>query len=71
LHYNSTVMSKYMMVLIISGIVPLVAGFWPPFAFWRSWRRLLYRISLVVIIFGGWDVRYFLGALQERRLRYE
>ena len=45
-----------MAVLVISGIVPFIASFWPALRFWRAWRPLLYSISLIVLIFGGWDV---------------
>jgi len=49
-------MSQYMMVLIISGIVPLVASFYPSLKFYEHIRALLLSITLVLFIFGLWDV---------------
>ena len=49
-------MSKYMLLLIASGIVPLVLSFWPPLKFYRNFRPLIYSIGLIVVIFGAWDI---------------
>jgi lycopene cyclase domain-containing protein len=49
-------MSKYSLVLALSLAVPLLVSFWPPLKFWRNWRALVYSVSLIVIIFGGWDI---------------
>ncbi len=49
-------MSDYMTVLILSGIIPLVASFWPALKFYRNIRSLLISISIIVILFGTWDV---------------
>jgi lycopene cyclase domain-containing protein len=45
-----------MMVLILSGIVPLVASLYPPLQFYRNTRALLASLFLVLFIFGFWDV---------------
>ena len=49
-------MSQYMILLIISGAVPLLLSFWPGLKFYRHWRALVYSIGLIIIIFGGWDI---------------
>jgi len=49
-------MSEYMVVLILSGIIPFVLSFWPPLKFYRNIRALLLSISLIVIIYGAWDI---------------
>lgn len=49
-------MSKYMAVLILSGLAPFIMSFWPPLKFYRNSRALFISISLIVIIFGGWDI---------------
>ncbi|MCX5897068.1 MAG: lycopene cyclase domain-containing protein [Proteobacteria bacterium] len=49
-------MSAYMYVLIISGIIPVLASFWPPLRFYRNIKALLYSITLIVILFWLWDV---------------
>jgi len=49
-------MSKYMLVLVLAGIVPFILSFWPPFKIWRHARALFLSIAVVVIVFGGWDV---------------
>ena len=49
-------MSKYMLVLVLSGAIPFLVSFWPPLKFWRNWRALLYTIGLILIIFGAWDI---------------
>ncbi|MDD5155517.1 MAG: lycopene cyclase domain-containing protein [Candidatus Omnitrophica bacterium] len=49
-------MSKYMTLLVISGIFPFILSFWPALKFYRNWRSLLCSIFLIVVIFGSWDV---------------
>jgi len=49
-------MSAYAWVLFISGIVPLLLSFYPPLKFYRHGRALVSAISLIVLIFGAWDV---------------
>jgi lycopene cyclase domain-containing protein len=49
-------MSKYMMALIASGIVPLLLSFYPPLRFWRNFRALVFSLSILVVIFGAWDI---------------
>lgn len=49
-------MSKYMMVLVLSGVVPFCLSFFPPLKFYRHVHSLFYSISLVVLIFGAWDI---------------
>ena len=49
-------MSKYMFVLILSGIVPFVLSFFPPLRLYKNMRALLYSITLILVIFGTWDV---------------
>ena len=45
-----------MMVLILSGIFPLLFSFYPALRFWRNSKALIFTLIIVVIIFGGWDV---------------
>ena len=45
-----------MTVLILSGLLPFVLSFWPPLKLYRNIRSLFISISLIVIIFGGWDI---------------
>lgn len=49
-------MSRYMSLLILSGLAPFILSFYPALKFYRNFRSLLSSISLIVIIFGGWDV---------------
>ena len=49
-------MTKYMYALLISGAIPFILSFWPGLNFYRNLRSLFYTISLIVIIFGLWDV---------------
>jgi len=54
-NYNK-VMSRYMTVLMLSGVVPLAMSFWPPLKFYRYWRSLALSIALIMLLFGSWDV---------------
>lgn len=45
-----------MTVLILSGLVPLILSFWPPLKFYRNIRALTISISLIVVVFGSWDI---------------
>lgn len=49
-------MSKYMLVLALSGAVPFILSFWPGLKFYRNLKALAYSIGLILIIFGAWDV---------------
>ncbi|MDD5120570.1 MAG: lycopene cyclase domain-containing protein [Candidatus Omnitrophica bacterium] len=49
-------MSKYMLVLVCSVIFPLILSFYPPLRFWRNLKTLLLVLSILVVVFGGWDV---------------
>jgi len=49
-------MSKYMLVLILSGIVPFLLSFFPPLRFYRNIRALFCSILLILVIFGAWDI---------------
>lgn len=49
-------MSRYMLVLVVSGVIPLVASFYPPLKFYKHVRALIISIVLIVIIFGLWDM---------------
>lgn len=49
-------MSKYMMVLVLSGIVPFVLSFWPPLKFYRNLKALFCSIAIILLVFGSWDV---------------
>ena len=49
-------MSQYLLVLILSGIVPVIVSFWPPLAFYRNGKARCCSLALIVLIFGGWDV---------------
>jgi lycopene cyclase domain-containing protein len=49
-------MSKYMTVLVLSGIVPFALSFWPGLKLYRNWRSLLLSTLLILLIFGSWDV---------------
>lgn len=49
-------MSTYMTVLIISGIVPVALSFWPRLKFYQNRWALFVSISLVVLLFGAWDI---------------
>jgi len=49
-------MSKYAWVLVLSAAVPLLLSFYPKLKFYKNLSSLLYTISLIVIIFGFWDV---------------
>ncbi len=49
-------MSPYMQILIVSGVVPFLLSFWPALKFYRNVRSLICSISLIVVLFGAWDV---------------
>ncbi|MCK9430540.1 MAG: lycopene cyclase domain-containing protein [Candidatus Omnitrophica bacterium] len=49
-------MSKYMIALMFSVIFPLLLSFYPPLKFWRNFKALFFSLSLLIIIFGAWDV---------------
>jgi lycopene cyclase domain-containing protein len=49
-------MSKYMLLLVISGAVPFALSFYPPLKFYRNLRALAISIVLIVLIFGSWDI---------------
>ena len=45
-----------MLVLAISSFFPLVLSFYPALKFWRNSRALVLTLSLLVVIFGAWDI---------------
>jgi lycopene cyclase domain-containing protein len=49
-------MSKYMIALILSIFFPLLLSFYPPLKFWRNLKALIFSLSIIVIVFGAWDV---------------
>ena len=49
-------MSKYAAVLIFSGILPLLLSLYPPLKFWRNFKPLLFSLSVLLVVFGSWDV---------------
>ncbi|MDD3345908.1 MAG: lycopene cyclase domain-containing protein [Candidatus Omnitrophica bacterium] len=49
-------MSKYMAVLLLSGILPFLLSFYPPLGFWKNFKALFFSIGIIVIVFGGWDM---------------
>ncbi len=49
-------MSKYAWVLVLSAVVPFLLSFYPKLKFYKHFSSLLYSISLIVVIFGTWDV---------------
>lgn len=49
-------MSKYMFVLALAGILPFLLGFFPPLRLYKNKRALLCSITLILIMFGAWDV---------------
>jgi len=55
-HYNNQAMSKYLWLLLFSGVVPFILSFWPDLRFYRKPSALLCSIGLIALVFGGWDV---------------
>jgi len=49
-------MSKYGMVLILSGLFPFLLSFYPPLKFYKNIRSLCLSITAIVFIFGVWDI---------------
>jgi len=49
-------MSKYLTVLFLSGIFPLILSFYPALKFWRNLKALILTLLIEILIFGGWDV---------------
>jgi lycopene cyclase domain-containing protein len=49
-------MSRYLIVLLLSGVPPFLLSFYGPLAFWRHARALGATLSFVVVVFGAWDV---------------
>ena len=45
-----------MLVLIYSGIFPLLFSFYPALKFWRNYKALIFTLILLVIFFGTWDI---------------
>jgi lycopene cyclase domain-containing protein len=45
-----------MTVLILSIFFPFLLSFYPPLRFWRNFKALIFTLSILVIIFGAWDV---------------
>ena len=49
-------MSDYMLILIVSGAVPFLLSLYPPLNFYRNIKALFYSITLIVLVFGAWDI---------------
>lgn len=49
-------MSKYWLVLLLSGLVPFILSFYPKLKFYKNFLALIKTISLILLIFGLWDV---------------
>jgi len=49
-------MSRYSIVLLLAFIVPFCLSLWPPLKFYRKPLALLISITLILLIFGAWDV---------------
>jgi len=49
-------MSPYLKLLLLSGCVPFILSFWPPLRIWRYPRALAFTLSLIIFIFGSWDI---------------
>jgi lycopene cyclase domain-containing protein len=49
-------MSKYLGLLILSRIIPFILSFWPALKFYRNLRALFYSVSVVLVLFGSWDI---------------
>jgi len=45
-----------MCVLIVSGFPPFLLSLYKPLNFYSNTKALLYSITLIVLIFGAWDV---------------
>ena len=41
---------------LILGIVPFLLSFFPPLRLYRNMRALFYSITLILVIFGAWDI---------------
>ncbi len=53
--YNNS-MSRYMLVLMLSGFLPLLLSFYPRLKFYQNIPALIFSLGLTVLIFGGWDI---------------
>jgi lycopene cyclase domain-containing protein len=49
-------MSKYALLLLLSGIIPLICSFGPALKFYKNLKSLLLSLVLITFIFGGWDI---------------
>jgi len=49
-------MSRYLMVLLLAGVFPLLLSFYPRLHFYKHKRALFLSIGLIVVIFGSWDI---------------
>jgi len=49
-------MSEYMAVLVLSLLVPFAFSFYPPLGLYRKPKALVSTLTLIVLIFGSWDV---------------
>lgn len=49
-------MSRYTIILLLSVTIPFFLSFWPGLKFYRKPTALILSISLILIIFGGWDI---------------
>jgi len=49
-------MSQYAVILICSGIIPLILSLWPPLGIYRHWKALVVSLGSVIAVFGTWDI---------------
>jgi len=45
-----------MIVLILSGVFPVLFSFYHPLKFWHNLKALIFTLSIIVVVFGAWDV---------------
>jgi len=49
-------MSKYLLILILAGIIPFLLSFYKPLGFYKNIIALIKSIALITLIFGTWDI---------------
>jgi lycopene cyclase domain-containing protein len=45
-----------MALLLLSVFFPFLFSFYPPLKFWRNLKPLIFTLTILVAVFGGWDV---------------
>ncbi|MDD5129671.1 MAG: lycopene cyclase domain-containing protein [Candidatus Omnitrophica bacterium] len=45
-----------MAILLLSVSFPLLFSFYPALKFWRNLKALIFALTVVIIIFGSWDI---------------